>query len=827
MKFLVNLLLMPVLFNTFTINRTISNSEEKELEKQITERCSPEQDDSKNKITVDLLSEPYEGDYFFTTFHYNGNVPLADYWMNEDNVLCDWDASNLYSNHYVNVEVLAPETQANFTLYLMDGNDDVYSLTVYTHWTEYGIFASTGSQQVCDNMVLEYEYNNGFIDDEDLINAVNTSVQEEIGLFPKPWLRPIHKFDIAAPTGKTGFEGKITWKDREGGSHPCSGLYYEFYDDTFDQNGNAIPETTGYLDEDGDFSFLRPTSTLSNRNPRLKLYARTRVFSVNAFFIGIATYTVTINLGMAKGYYHSTNHVFKNDDKSGRPMVIASSLYWAQEWVALVNGSYPGHCDVKYPHFDTCEFAGGVYLEEPYFEVMDVILHEYGHAMEDQLGLFDAWHMLDYTAEHNFWTDYTVSRSKGAAMREGFTESLATVFALMIQKTYSDYFSTIPQAGDTYYDDYTWFDATERLDLNHHEANTDFENLSSDYVGRADATELTIGAAIYDLYDIDFSEEHDKIYLGNGGLWDILKTYKPKTFSDLVKALYNNGIVNKDYLGNLLDYFGFTARDIGQSFHVDNRPIIVWNYSGDTAHPNSKTIGNNYSLVFYSASDKKLFEVNGIVSNAYHLNETEWYKITSEPGAYYKVAIGAKSTTGDYTTGPYFGAKVILNKTNTIYETVNIDQFTYSNFSQNYEGNRNFASDEFLNVVYWKNVTEVTNVRNEKFFCLSAGMSTDHLSYLQFETSKTFSSVSMDFVFYTNRSNKSTACLKLYTTTNGSYWSYRATVNLDVIPMDKDWNVYNYQLPCGGNVKGLKLEFTGYGYTALCVRNFMFDTRVL
>lgn len=814
MKFLVNLLLVPALLGVSNISKNDNNKKDKtnDVAQVISNNVS-----KGNKITVDLNPEPYyKKDNFVTSFQYTGELRVVDYWFKCENIKTNWNDKYLFERGRIDVEVICCEKVGSFTLYMMNEEKDVSEISVFTRLTEYGVFATTGSQKVCDNKVLEYEYNIGVLKDEEVKRIFNSDiVLEGGGGTPVNYL-------TGANEGETGFDVEFTWEDKFGKLHPCSGIHLKVYNDSEDFFNEKDEILSGYLNENGCYTFSLPNSAINNGNVSLVLLSETENTSVFSFDRKDINYTYTLNFNVSTGYINPIYHNFSYVSEEGKAMQIISGLYWAEKYVDTYDGNGADIVTVQYPADGCYELSHRVYLTEDAFEMPDVFLHEYGHTIEEKLKLFDFVHILDYTSPdgHNFWTDYTLTRDKGAALRRNFTESLATVFAFMIErKYYSEYFKNVFKADDTYYDDLSW-NLYQRYDPNYHYDNTNFETLD-EYSEGADAYELSTGAVLFDLYDTGSNESWDKVGLGDSAFWDILKTYQPKTLSDFVLALYDKQSVNSENLGVLFSHYGLTVRNVKQTFNQYNVPRISWRHSGNAYEKKSKTMSDKYTLIFYNANNEKLFEKNGLDGLNYTLKDYEWARILEEPGIFYKVEIGAISDRGSFETGPYFTNKQIFIKSMTSYRGFLTNSLSYS-MPEGITTTDNiaFSTGNFVSNVSWKSASLIDN----RIICLSPSLSNDHKSFITFHTSSTFKSVTFDLVFRTNRSSKENTSIEVHKFMDGFCYE-AAEIDPNELGMDaNDENAYRtYTISMGGDADGFRIYVTGYGYTALCVTNIYFE----
>ena len=800
MKFWTNLLLLPVLFGVFNCNKNVSQEKLGRTDNNIAEmQLNAPSIEGLNDIDVKLNEEPYlEKDYFETTFHYSGSAKIIDYWIKEENVSVKCNDRFLKEKGDLEVTVFCYKETGSFTLNIMTEAKRICDLTVYTRLTKFGVFASTGSQTVCDNMALEFEYQKGMINYSELEKHFRDNV---VASSYMSGFVPLNKICINA---------QITWSDPKGTIHPYSGLLFELYDNERDSEGHQIAKYTDYLDENGKCEILIDRNLIVGDSFDFCVYPITKHSSVEVSLLFPLYYKLSIHQQIKPRKVNCIDYCNKNDNLSNRALQIASHLFWAEEFVGLLDSSKIPSVTVLYPRsWNDCHFLRFITLQEYSYFNPDIILHEYGHAIEEKLGLFDIWHANDYGGKHYFSDDYTLSKKKDAALRSMYYESMATVLGFMVQNTFANYFKYLNYAIDGCYSAH----GNQPQEV----VNIELENVVEDK-RKADATELSTTAILYDLYDIDYNEQFDRVGLGNQNFWEILDNYKPKTLNDFINAVYQKQCLNSENLAELLEFHRLTPQNIHQDFGQFTSPTLYWDNSGNTSDSSSKTIGDTYGLKFFDANDQFLFEVNNIKDTKYSLSWSNWKTILNSPGAYYKVSISAKSTKGGYTTGPYFGPKKVFLKSDVNYRDFDVSSLKNCTFGQNIISGCVLGTDNFVSQVFWKDVK-----MNGEFFCLNASAAADHTSYVEFYTNNTFSSISLDLVFSVNHADKSTTTIEVFTEKDGVYTRV-AHLDPNLIPMRPEDSHHSFTISMGSDVNNFRIVVTGYVYTSIWMKNVYFDT---
>lgn len=705
-----------------------------------------------------------------------------------------------------------------------------------------GIEKTKSASDLNTNKVLECEAKNAH--DPFLNPGIN---EQEGGFNDFTYNGPLTGIDDLVINPKlrvkiTVFKANFSWINGLNSNVALAHLKYGLY--TSNASGMLIDKITeGYTDDNGDatvklfdYGFNGTTSV------SFVLFAQTKTTSVRPYgdSSGVS-YRVVFDAiqNVADGKTYTRNYSYYINDRHKEAMQIATCLGWGEKYAEEMDGNTPNSVYVQYPHPEKTAYSSAGYMmimESDYFD-WDVILHEYGHHLTYWLGMCQGQGGL----QHDFLDDYSNRYSKKKVLECAWKESWPTVYALAVTKRYYSYLENVCNVNDNEYDDNPRY-------IPHHAYSEDIEDaiLAEDM---GEACELSQEAVLFDLFDLyDSSESFDRISLGHQAFWDLMKSSKSaKTFSDFVKYIYQNECLNLDDFALLLENYGFAVktRHVDQKFTTNNRPKLSWWPSGNVLNDNlsenengsvtgnTKCVTNSFDLIFYSADGTKLFTKTNVRSpseramTSYELTQSQWNQILAAPGSYYKVQFEAKSTLGDLTTGPYKSTKMSFPKSQTIFETINPSDVVLENVGLDEVGLDNDLMSLVVDKVYHKNVSKVTNNRGVEWFNLFPGLyGQDHEAYLEFELATSVSSLSFDCTFRTNRSDRSTSTFKIYKKVNDSYILVH-TADLDSIPMDISNGYKSLTINFNANVSDIKIVFTGYGYSGMCLKDIALDTRIV
>ncbi len=449
----------------------------------------------------------------------------------------------------------------------------------------------------------------------------------------------------------TYVKGTLRWTDDSGVTHPLRRVMVRIYDK--EPIGQSHIGTV-YSDNQGNFSF-----TFQNKdgfwdfeNGGLDIFVRVYAGDTNALVkIGSGSddyyYQSTVSENMATGTTKLCNYTFGMGSDLGRAFQISQALLTARDYAWNMMGQMPNSVTLRYPYDTGCYYNSGssrititgnaktgATVPESYAS-WDVIMHEYGHHIEYQMGIIDS-----PGGSHTFTRNLADERgNKSEGIRLAWSEAWATVFGMVGQNYWSSYLTNIATVNDSNYDAYNFYNAYS------------VENVTTRL---GEACEGSVMAVLWDLFDSG-SETNDLISLGTHGFWNATTQNQNKTFSDFIKEFYNRYPQHISNIGaNLTRYQMATTVPVmsnATSVSQTNPPRFTWTpQGGSTTYPNNK-----FRIVFYDSNGSIAFKTAYTTSSAYTLTQSEWDSVLHTYGSTYTVAVAAMQT-DDYSTGEYISA---------------------------------------------------------------------------------------------------------------------------------------------------------------------------
>lgn len=459
------------------------------------------------------------------------------------------------------------------------------------------------------------------------------------------------------------------------------------------------PDIDGYV-VNGKFDFVSPrdnytyTITVESKFPGIKADG-----SIDTSGNGIGSFDVRQHTATGSTYKvnapdDSTSHVFSVANIGGlEASVVWAAFHGMAEMVLQAKTQLQVDKAKAFSVIfaDTGSFYSpstgnvSILLDDRYD--WDVVAHEFGHAIADELSVVNSFAGGDHDGSNQY--DYRANggtyNKKKESLNLAFNEGFGTWFGTTLL-TRSSFKGRFENVGDKTYDD--------TIDGN----STNLE-LNSEPSAFGEDTEVAIHNLLWDFYD-SLNEPNiratcgackDNINLGLKGVWDILNGSSIENISDFWnKALEKSfGAKMSDFLitGDLglagketaltkaLDA-GDTFAEFGISPYLSapasGTELVLIDKLGPTFTWEQKKTGtlalSKFTLLLYSA-DKKTLVYNKSLPNgsvSYQLNETDMGEInaavdnlTQVPNALIAVIMGEDDSSAP-STGPYFGNAVDL-----------------------------------------------------------------------------------------------------------------------------------------------------------------------
>ena len=581
--------------------------------------------------------------------------------------------------------------QGTLTLNITLENGIILTPSLFVFNTEYGAFLSQAAMEDAMERWFGYAINNGIITIDEYYDIIsNIYVAEQVDDLLKNETvdisNEIAKSEIMATDSETiQIVFTFKWADDNNIRHNLRGCKVEVFDEL--ESGNVLLSTT-QTDNDGKVTILLPADESYN------LFMRVYASDINENVQVIKNSNNLVYTCATQTYQNlnsdfSATYILNMCYSDGSPIVsfqgfqIYQAVMVARDFATNMMGENPNDVLVSYPYSNEndirCYYdapsknlfdnsVGTIYITNLYPDIngfvpyiapyasWDVIMHEYGHHLQHQLGITKNPGLTHFSGEN----DADKLNNKDLGIRLAWAESWPTIFAFIAQENQKSYIIDVEHTCDSTYDAYN-FMSSQVYDVD-----------TTTALG--EACERSIMGVLWDIYDnksVSASgavlSDDDSIALGYGGFWDITTSYGATTFSAFVSDFcekYPKKILN---LGVILSYYDMatTAPTLTSALSLSSPPSFSWvAQGGSTNYPN-----NQFQLVFYNPYYEEItrtaiFAPSAVTQSTllnYTLTSEEWDRVLYSDGTTFYVAVAAVQTDSP-TTGEYVSSAISLTK---------------------------------------------------------------------------------------------------------------------------------------------------------------------
>lgn len=340
----------------------------------------------------------------------------------------------------------------------------------------------------------------------------------------------------------------------------------------------------------------------------------------------------------------------------GRSFGICQAIYFGGKYYEEMENSSPDFVNVCYPigtwayHSD----SKGIELTEATYDYWDVILHEYGHAVQRLKSI-----SANPGGEHNIgthffrnpdWCKKGDKQKKEDGVKLVWTESWPTVFGNLVTKKYHDQLVGLDKVAD---DVYNSNGKTDQFRINLNQPT----EVEVDGLLFGEGSEVTTIAVLVDLFDDDQAEESfDSVSLGHKGLWDLVMSSGAKTFSDFAAYCYGAREIDNESFGKITGHYGMSVGKVTIANPADYStlfpPTFSWekcnkDYAGDSYS------SNKYDIEFLTEGGRQIHSQSGLSEESYSPSESDWLKIQANSNKCLRIRVTAYQDNHDYITGGY------------------------------------------------------------------------------------------------------------------------------------------------------------------------------
>jgi len=574
-------------------------------------------------------------------------------------------------------------------------NCSIISFKIYTELAEsieaelfvfenaQGVFFSFESQNKAKEEWINYIASNGLVSNEtekiirNLISNNSLKLNDELFKYSDS----IYKNNIKSRGNKdTYVSGIIKWTTNNNRIIPIRQALVEVYDRNLDIFGDTLLGST-VSDNYGNYSivFQNNDSVFDNHGSDIyiKIYAgdgnievrgvtlsadhqesrysvNTRYKTINDVSTG-ASYTIDETITMIDDLDH-----FR--ELACQAIQIFQAALVARDFATTQLGYLPDSVDIWYPwnsngcYYDA--FSDAIYIpylrDDDYsqiytYESWDVIMHEYGHFIQYQIGLQSIWADIQSFIENGNTSDHFSDTNdanlygKDVGIKLAWAESWPTIFGFIAQKEYPYTISSIPTVADSYYTSY----------------NGSIYNIETTDIRLGEACERSIMAILWDLYDSN-NESNDNINLTASEWWNITTVGGTYTFSAFVQNFYDEYPDLENDLGANLAYYKMCASNLAVNFtsNPSSAPTISWsNYSGWDNYP--------LTTVVYAVNEDEttsfIIAYGDTLTCLDAMNQTQWNAILNWSGRTFKIKMFSAQSEPP-TTGTYGSQLYVIQK---------------------------------------------------------------------------------------------------------------------------------------------------------------------
>ena len=583
------------------------------------------------------------------------------------------------SKNVVQVDVSVKEKEGQIDFFLTNNDGRIENNSVYTYLEDGIVFTSVYSVEEARFDSIQYKYEKGEMSEKDYQNEraifSRRGVKEEISISsPENAAKELNNSKDGNGDKTTYATVELKWERYENDPHPRPLSYMRV--DLYNYNA-IIPDElidTAYTDVNGCclFEFQNDDSILEQYGYDLyiRVYPDGRTFEVGKNWLTSAFfyyYDSSIVYNVATGatipFVNTIEYDENNSDNCA--FYLAQGLVVGETFLGSMVGYYPSDSvkiwypfplsglnqliewvndtfDASVSAIDESEGFAFCYrtcmgLTYDNFNKWDVLIHEYGHYVEDYMNTFNI-SLLEYlifNPEHSINEDdvdehVPLWNIPGFSCKEyglnlAWTEAWATAFSLVAQDYYNSHImciEDIPNVANTY------------------DENEDCETIPQNHMMGGEANELAIVGLLWDLYDSGTEELdatfnlNDIISLGATQWWAATTVSGTYTLSDFANILNNEYKSYRNGIGMLMEYYKFAPGKVntedlatGQALSSSDSIRFSWQANGRPNSPN-----NQFAIAVYNSSGTQLWISGAINTIPYTLTSSDWDSIRSVIG---------------------------------------------------------------------------------------------------------------------------------------------------------------------------------------------------
>ena len=435
-------------------------------------------------------------------------------------------------------------------------------------------------------------------------------------------------------------QGRVLWTDSMANTHAVREATVEIRD--AEAAGSELV-TTVMTDANGDFSATVNNDDGAGENGRdifIRVIAKNSDVAVKPVGAAATPHRIDspVTADVADNATVTVNLTANKTDDNNTAFSVFDALVVLLDYVPKVNGSNFAAIDVIFPTDQVTSLYDGTNLHVLQLDRWDwdVVHHEYGHYVMDELNIED-----NPGGSHDLDENLAETRGKSNGIKLAWGEAWPTYFGTVLQTVEETAALNIPNVGDTKY--------------------TDTEDAAIDYSlesqagvsSRGEDNEVSVSRVLWDIHDTANDDGDDGVADGHRVIWTKLDAADVETMSEAYAALVDGKTARSEAkVGCIAAEHkvapGLTA-PADKSIAPTAPPTFEWDANGG----GPSNLHDKFTVEFYEDSfQTKIFTSAEQSATTFTPTQAEWDQIVMDAGVVIHWLVkGTQSNAPE--TGPY------------------------------------------------------------------------------------------------------------------------------------------------------------------------------
>lgn len=411
--------------------------------------------------------------------------------------------------------------------------------------------------------------------------------------------------------------------------------------------GATFPQFV-YTDENGEFFATIKLAEPQDVSLQIHSEGKTVIVKNNSLATSYSarSKSMSLNPGGAISFIDCINDITA-DVTTQKAFQVCQALIMGGRYVVAMTGEVFPSVTCHYPkngsYYDS--FSDVISIAEGAYSYWDIILHEFGHKVQQHYGITD-----NPGGNHFIDEDLIERYNKDTGIKMAWGEGWATFFGILVIQYFGDELVDLERINDEEYNSFNPDDGSPwGLSL---EAPSIFPPVF------CEGNELSVAAALYDLYDsYSESEPWDTISFSHKEMFNAVVQSGATTFSEFLNYFVNNYYsANDGAIGRILTQHGMASTNLkisSDTLSASTPPTFSWEAGGQ----NSCKF-NEFQLVFYNSNQVvTLLTTERQTGTTLTLTSEQWNRILEVEAIKFYVAVISYQTSSP-STGPYYSTQL-------------------------------------------------------------------------------------------------------------------------------------------------------------------------